>query len=162
MNDRTIVAIDPGLSGGVCVWHPVTGPRVSPFFSAQSEAEHCRNVKYGFSPTQFYIEAVHASPVQGVSGAFKFGENFGIWKGIAAALGIKLHGVTPQAWQRPYAEELAGLQGAKRKQALLRIAKKLATADGVVVTAATADAYLLCRYLVECHKNNTPTGAKIL
>lgn len=46
------------------------------------------------------IEKVHAMPKQGVVSVFKFGTNYGIWKGILAAMEIPFHEVTPRAWQK--------------------------------------------------------------
>ena len=46
------------------------------------------------------LEKVSAMPKQGVSSMFKFGTNFGIWKGILAAFMIPFEEVRPQAWQK--------------------------------------------------------------
>ena len=50
------------------------------------------------------IELVHAFPTDGRSSAFKFGMNYGIWRGILCAFGIKTELVTPQAWQKTFGE----------------------------------------------------------
>ena len=46
------------------------------------------------------IEKVHSMPGQGVASSFKFGTNYGIWKGIMASFQIPFHEPTPQAWQK--------------------------------------------------------------
>ena len=46
------------------------------------------------------LEKVHSMPKQGVSSSFKFGTNFGIWKGILASFQIPFLEPTPQAWQK--------------------------------------------------------------
>ena len=46
------------------------------------------------------LEHVHAMPKQGVTSMFKFGTNYGIWKGILAAVGIPFVSVRPQQWQK--------------------------------------------------------------
>ena len=46
------------------------------------------------------IEKVSAMPKQGVSSTFKFGCNFGIWKGILASFEIPFLEVRPQAWMK--------------------------------------------------------------
>lgn len=45
------------------------------------------------------IEKVHAMPKQGVVSTFTFGEGYGSWKGMAAALQIPLVEYRPQDWQ---------------------------------------------------------------
>ncbi|MBU2685660.1 MAG: hypothetical protein KKF27_20655 [Gammaproteobacteria bacterium] len=46
------------------------------------------------------LEKVHSMPKQGVSSSFKFGTNFGIWKGILASFQISFIEPTPQIWQK--------------------------------------------------------------
>lgn len=46
------------------------------------------------------LESVHAMPRQGSSSGFRFGESFGIVKGVLAALGIGYVLVPPQMWKR--------------------------------------------------------------
>lgn len=46
------------------------------------------------------LEAVHAMPQQGVSSIFRFGESFGVVKGVLSALGIRYVLVPPQMWKR--------------------------------------------------------------
>lgn len=46
------------------------------------------------------MEAVSAMPQQGVSSVFRFGESFGVVKGVLAALGIGYVLVPPQMWKR--------------------------------------------------------------
>lgn len=56
------------------------------------------------------IEQVGAMPGEGAVGAFKFGTGFGIWIGVAAALGLRIERVTPQRWRKAM---LAGLPAGK-------------------------------------------------
>ena len=46
------------------------------------------------------LEKVHAMPKQGVSSTFKFGTNYGMWRGALAAYAIPFFNPTPQAWQK--------------------------------------------------------------
>ena len=46
------------------------------------------------------IERVHSMPGQGVASSFKFGTNYGIWKGIMSSFQVSFHEPTPQAWQK--------------------------------------------------------------
>lgn len=54
------------------------------------------------SPTMIAIEKVHAMPKQGVVSTFSFGENYGVLKGVAAALQIPLVEYRPQEWQAEF------------------------------------------------------------
>lgn len=54
------------------------------------------------SPVLIAIEKVHAMPKQGVVSTFTFGENYGVLKGIAAALYIPLVEYRPQEWQSEF------------------------------------------------------------
>jgi len=46
------------------------------------------------------IEKGQAMPKQGVRSMFKFGMNYGIWKGILASFGIPFREITPRTWQK--------------------------------------------------------------
>ena len=46
------------------------------------------------------VELVHAMPQQGVSSTFTFGEGYGLWQGILAALKVPTQLVTPQRWKK--------------------------------------------------------------
>ncbi|MDY0270185.1 hypothetical protein [Trichloromonas sp.] len=46
------------------------------------------------------LERVASRPGQGVASVFRFGENFGCWQGLLAALSIPHTLPTPQCWQK--------------------------------------------------------------
>ena len=46
------------------------------------------------------IERVHSMPKQGVASTFKFGANYGIWRGILAAFEIPFYTVGVHQWQK--------------------------------------------------------------
>jgi hypothetical protein len=46
------------------------------------------------------VEAQHAMPKQGVASVFKFGTNYGLIRGVLAALMVPAELIWPQAWQR--------------------------------------------------------------
>jgi len=94
------------------------------------------------------IERVHSMPEQGVASTFSFGQGYGIWLGILAALRISYQAVTPQAWKKllmagapkeKSASVLAAGQIFPRAVDLLR-GPRGATLDG------RADALLLAEY----------------
>lgn len=49
-----------------------------------------------------YVEHVHAFPGQGVSSCFSFGANWGMIRGLVAALGMREVLVSPQRWMSAY------------------------------------------------------------
>ena len=46
------------------------------------------------------IERVHSMPKQGVASTFKFGTNYGIWRGILSAFEIPFYTVGVHQWQK--------------------------------------------------------------
>jgi crossover junction endodeoxyribonuclease RuvC len=61
-----------------------------------------------------YLEKVHAMPGQGVTSMFKFGEGYGSFKGIMAALAIPYVEITPQSWQKVMFAGISKELGKKR------------------------------------------------
>ena len=110
---RVIIAIDPGVSGGVavcvegvldCQPMPETqGDLLSLLRSILVSAVKSR------LETVCVLEQVSgfAGKAQPGSAMFRFGENFGFIKGAVQALGIKLELVRPQVWQKARSGRLA-------------------------------------------------------
>ena len=105
-------ACDPGLSGAIAytdgetieVWEmpviQVAGRReiiipklVSIFLQAERAKPHT-------GIRRLYLERVSARPGQGVVSMFRFGESYGIIRGVCAGRGIPVELVTPQAWKK--------------------------------------------------------------
>lgn len=99
-----IVGIDPGLKGGLAVLFlsAVGGVIDSGVISYDIEA-YCQMIalaKSNYLSPIVAIEQVHSMPKQGVASTFKFGEQFGILKGLCMGLGVKFITITPQEWKR--------------------------------------------------------------
>ncbi len=134
----TILAIDPGVSGGMAAW--CDGQFAEPVpFTDEAEALTWLH-QYNPDSTTAWVEDVHSSPQMGVRSAFTFGRNVGFWTGALATLGIQLRQVKPQVWQRGI-PGVSGKQGPERKAALKAEAAR--RFPKFKVTAATADALLL-------------------
>ena len=76
------------------------------------------------SKIQYYdivgaIERVHSMPKQGVASTFKFGTNYGIWRGILAAFEIPFYTVGVHQWQKGV------IQKAQDKKPALAAASRL-------------------------------------
>ena len=106
----TIIAIDPGLTGGFAVLSN-TGEYISaqplPIIRDASLAWIDGGDLRGMiiaakdsTPTCCIIERVSAMPKQGVSSSFLFGVGFGSLLGACGVLGIRTHLVTPAVWKR--------------------------------------------------------------
>ena len=65
------------------------------------------------------IERVHSMPKQGVASTFKFGTNYGIWRGILAAFEIPFYTVGVHQWQKGV------IQKAQDKKPALAAASRL-------------------------------------
>lgn len=113
-----IAAVDPGLKGGIAFYDDDTG-ELNTFATPTRKVEFMKGNKKrtrdemdltaavelvkSFVVDEFVIEKVNAMPNQGVTGMFRFGENFGQWQGIAAAAtGKPPIFYTPQTWKSHY------------------------------------------------------------
>lgn len=137
----TVIAIDPGRSGGIAVkWPrgdveafrmPETVHDMAALFRELSGLpdDECRAV----------LENVHSMPHDGTSSAFAFGRNFGQIEGILAALAIPYELVAPTGWMKRVGS-LPKVK-AERKRALKAFAQR--TYPNLKITLMTADALAL-------------------
>jgi len=141
--DRTIIAIDPGCSGGIAVWATGCFPVVYKFHDEYVMARLLDRlaVEPDCIPVA-YLERVHSMPGQGVASSFKFGANYGFYRGCIQALGVSLIEVTPQAWQKGLMLPAGKGNQAARKKQLLQLARErhpevtginLATCDALMI-----------------------------
>jgi len=104
---KTIAGIDPGQTGAICL---VMDNTISVYDMPVSARIHGKGNEVNGAelasmlmvskPELVALELVSAMPGQGSSSMFRFGESFGIVKGVLAALQIPFIGVTPQAWKK--------------------------------------------------------------
>ena len=101
MHQPSIVAIDPGLSGGVAVLHRDQSITAQPMPLAGKELDliTLATLVREVGPDWIVIEKVGPMPKQGVVSTFKFGSGYGALLGIAAALQVPTELVTPQRWK---------------------------------------------------------------
>lgn len=124
MRDQTeaFIGIDPGASGAVALigddvalvedWpgDPVAAADLLRSWLVQYNVKLCA------------LERVASRPGQGVSSVFRFGENFGCWQGVLAALSIPYVMPTPQAWQKGL---IVPSDGPDTKARALAVARRL-------------------------------------
>ena len=109
---RTVLGVDPGLSGAIALFTPATGALIAfdtPTLSlarngkAKREpdaTELARLIDAAGPIAHAYVEQVGAMPGQGVSSVFAFGKVFGLVLGIIAANFIPVTLVAPVKWKR--------------------------------------------------------------
>lgn len=131
-----VIGIDPGHTGGIAFLNDESlityeTPTYTVEFMKkvkgksvirkrnQMDLTKARNIVKEFDVTYAFIEQVTAREGQGVTGMFRFGENFGQWQGILAGIGIEFHLVTPQKWKNHF--NLLG----KEKYDSLELAREL-------------------------------------
>ena len=99
-----IVGIDPGLKGGLsCLWVSCNGTVIDSDAVPYDIGAYHQTIalaKNNYLNPIVAIEQVHSMPKQGVASTFKFGEQFGILKGLCMGLGVKFITIAPQEWKR--------------------------------------------------------------
>lgn len=108
-----VLGIDPGKSGAVaflrgvdescqllaCTDMPVTGDEVDPYllrdwiYANRHEATDGAGIHAA-------VERVASMPKQGVASVFKFGDSFGVARGVASALGLSVTYYRPAVWKK--------------------------------------------------------------
>ena len=148
----TIIAIDPGVSGGVAVWTfgvagcrpmPATGGDVVALLRGIMLASD----KSG-AETVCVMEATggYVGRAQPASRAYRFGENAGMLKGIIQTLGMRLELVRPQVWQRAFNLGTASACASKSIWKNKLKAEAQRRFPHLEVTLKTADALLILDY----------------
>lgn len=121
MKERAWIGIDPGKSGAIAL---ITrdGQLVTDWpGDAAGAAELLLTWRLEYNVELVALERVGSMPGQGVKSMFSFGENFGTWQGILAALGIPYVMPRPQEWQKGLV--IAGDGDAKARS--LAVARRL-------------------------------------
>jgi crossover junction endodeoxyribonuclease RuvC len=125
-----IVAIDPGLDGGICILRGrVVQTFVAPTLGTGKrsyDVAEMRRILHDhisvLTGAQAFLERAQAMPGQGVSSMFSVGFGFGLWQGLLAGLRIPVEIVSPQSWQR---EMFKGLPKGDTKASSALIAQRL-------------------------------------
>jgi len=121
LNARLFMGADPGHSGAIAFYCPLTPDKVSaedtPLVAGEvNTAELARIIKV-YKPDFAIVERVASRPGQGVHSVFKFGMAYGQLLGVIVALGVPHQLVTPPTWKRHY--KLIGMdKEASRARAL--------------------------------------------
>jgi crossover junction endodeoxyribonuclease RuvC len=149
---RTILAIDPGVSGGVAVsWFGKTDCWAMPETEGDL-LERLREIKNvaGLEGDELVcvLEEVSgfAGHAQPGSAMFRFGEHFGFIKGVVQALEIRLVLVRPQVWQKGFGLGTASSCASKTIWKNKLKAEAQRRFPHLNVTLKTADALLILEW----------------
>ncbi len=155
---KTIVAIDPGMSGGLaltrsgkvdCLPMPETEGDLLELLRGvkrAADAEGCE--EYGPGELVCVLEEVSgfAGKAQPGSAMFRFGAQFGFIKGVVQALGIRLVLVRPRAWQKGFGLGTASACASKTVWKNKLKAEAQRRFPQLNVTLKTADALLILEH----------------
>ncbi len=151
---RTIVAIDPGASGGIAI---ASGDTVDCRAMPATQSDLLallRDTKAAADAAEgelaCVVEAVggFVGKAQPGSAMFRFGEHFGFIKGAVQALGIRLVLVRPQVWQKGLGVGTASACGSKTMWKNKLKAETQRRFPHLAVTLKTADALLLREHAI--------------
>lgn len=142
----TLIAIDPGASGGIVFGDPASAK--DPVLENMPETVHDLAELLGDAsqegPTHVFVELVggYIGKEQPGSTMFVFGENYGRIQGVLAALNLPFTLVRPQKWQT--ALSLGNSKGMSKSQWKGKLkAKAQQLYPKNKVTLQTADALLI-------------------
>ncbi|HOX59692.1 MAG TPA: hypothetical protein P5205_09380 [Candidatus Paceibacterota bacterium] len=158
---KTLIAVDPGLSGGVAVSaFGVAGCRPMPATGGDLVAL-LRGIKVSSDKsgveTICVMEATsgYVGRAQPASAAYRFGENAGFLKGVVQALGMRLVMVRPQVWQKSFGLGTASACASKTIWKNKLKAEAQRRFPHLEVTLKTSDALLILEYALGRGFNHT-------
>jgi hypothetical protein len=157
---KTILAIDPGASGGIAVAQ-FGKTDCSPMPQTEGDVlTLLRDIKTAADQegdeTVCYLEEVNGFVGKGQPGSamFRFGEHFGFAKGVVQTLGIKLELVRPQKWQKWYSLGTASGCASKTEWKNKLKAEAQRRFPHLPVTLKTADSLLILEYGMRVTQEN--------
>jgi hypothetical protein len=149
---NTLLAIDPGASGGVAV---ARGGKTEAYAMPATQGDLLELISSIKTAADIeghgvvcLLEEVNgfAGKAQPGSAMFKFGEHFGFTKGVVQALGIRLELVRPQVWQKTFGLGTASRCASKTEWKNKLKAEAQRRFPVLKVTLKTADALLILDY----------------
>jgi len=158
---RRVIGIDPGLTGGVAALDVFESGRIAcSAFEPTPTLPAMRNRKLGtdFDVRGMYtllrrlvanspqglcivvLERASTRPGQHASSVLRTGEGFGLWRGLVAALDVRVQYVTPKTWktraQLLHADKKASVLRAKER--FPELAELRASQHGIAEAALIA------------------------
>ena len=141
-----LMAIDPGLTGALCVMESddlhVVDVMDMPVIGKELDYDLLYIFLEDWQPKKAVIERAQAMPKQGVVGMFNYGYLYGELNGVLKALRIPYDRVTPQAWKK---SQLAGMPKGK-VSSVIRVNQLYPELKLRKTQHGRADAILIGRY----------------
>ena len=161
---KLFVGIDPGMNGGIAFIKPeMENDYARAVRCPKTAYEMAGILEAGIGETSaedviLFIEHVWSFPGDGRVSAFRFGYNYGLWKGIAASNELEVYNVAPRRWQGtfPIPDKL---HGRERKKWLKEHAESLY--PNIKVTFNVGDAILIASYGKDCYYNSIENGEEM-
>ncbi len=160
---KTILAIDPGASGGLAYRHGAYAAVAFPMPDTEGELlEVIREITIRAEIEKFLPVAVIENQTGCVGikvsapSMFKFGRGFGFMIGALQALGWRIELVNPQAWQKGFSLGTKASAGGTTPWKNKLKTKAAQLYPCMKITLATADALLLLEYW---HQKSQPEAA---
>jgi len=120
MKAQAWIGIDPGKSGALALISSEDQVAEDWPGDAAGAAELLMTWRLEYNVELVALERVGSMPGQGVKSMFSFGENFGTWQGILAALSIPYVMPRPQEWQKGLVSPSDGVDSKARSLAVAR------------------------------------------
>lgn len=150
MMNFCVCALDPGLTGALAIYFPTHPDRVSvedmPVVAGTTDAVTLSRRLDQFKPDAVVIEIQHAMPKQGLTSTFRTGDNFGVCRGVVAALRVPTYFVAAKDWKKHFR-----LDAEKESARALALRLFPLTADSFrrKLDHGRAEAALIARWYVE-------------
>jgi crossover junction endodeoxyribonuclease RuvC len=162
---QRVVGIDPGLAGGLGVYHSSGTPQLFPTPVTTVRRGNARRREYDVRAMHalilnclsntvcrvtFALELQGARPGQGVVSMFRTGFGFGLWYGLIAGASMPVQLVAPGSWKRHH-----GLLRCDKRASRLK-AQELFPELGVLTPRdeGAAEALLLAVYVARTTKED--------
>ena len=142
---KRILAIDPGLSGGLAYYGPA-GIILNSMPATDQDVSILVSDRLAISDV-CYIEKVGGYVGgKGAPGSsmFNFGRNVGFLHGLIASMLVRCVEVPPQRWQKTIGAGVKASYGTKWKAHLKQLAQQ--RQPGILITLKTADAVLILEH----------------
>jgi len=164
---NTLIAIDPGLSGGIavsvfgvagCRPMPATGGDIVALLRGIQVSSEKSGVE-----TVCVMEATsgYAGKAQPACYAYRFGENAGFLKGVIKTLGMRLELVLPRDWQKEFRLGTASACASKgiwKNKLKAEAQRRFPQLEGI--TLKTADALLILEWALQRGLNHDTREAQ--
>ena len=151
--NKIFVGIDPGMNGGISFIKPeLENDYAKAIRCPKTAQEMAMALMSGLEDTApsdviLFVEHVWAFPGDGRVSAFRFGYNYGLWKGIASAFEIDVYNIQPRRWMGFY-NMPTNMEPRARKKWLKEYAESLY--PNIKITYNISDAVLIANYAKEC------------